>query len=213
MRRHLVPEPHVREWRKTGIGHKEYTVCTKCNNTWMADVENNHAKPCISDMVLSKAAITLDISCLVSISIFIFLKSVVSDHVQSKEPFFSMRVRRAFRQSLALPPTQVWLGCIDIFEPEYAVSRMKYSYSVATISPGHHFYTYTWSVGHLLIQMVASRSKSTRFRMFPVFIDQGPDWARYALPIWPPPALSIVWPPPQHFSHSLVDEFTNRFAP
>jgi hypothetical protein len=210
VRRHLVVEPHVRTWHQTGMGHKEYTVCNKCNTTWMSQIEDNHAKPCIERMVLSKAPLALHVSCLASIAIFTFLKSVVSEHMQRSKPFFSMETRRRFRRTLTLPAIQVWLGCLDTFEPEYAVNRMKYSFAVSKISHNYRLYAYTWSFGHLVIQMLASKSRSTHFRKTFLFLDQ-PSMAAYLLPIWPPPPQSIAWPPSHHLSHALVDKLTNRF--
>jgi hypothetical protein len=220
VRRQILPDRRIREWNKKGLGHKEYTVCQKCNNTWMSDVENNHAKPCISNMIVSDSPVSLDFTCLVSISIFVFLKAIVGDHIQRDEkPFFSFAVRTKFRQSLSLPPNmQVWLGCLGALDPHNAIFRMKYGYTHPNVKSGMEIYTFTWGVGRLVIQLASLKYKNPRLRnnrIVPI-VPPHQFWDQFAIPIWPPiwpsSGTAVVWPPKHHLSNSLLDKFSDRFA-
>ncbi|MGC0777884.1 MAG: hypothetical protein WCD68_11815, partial [Candidatus Acidiferrum sp.] len=119
------------------MDRKKKTVCVKCNNEWMSNVVNDHAKPCIERMILSDARVELTPECVVSIAIFAFLKAVIGDHLSpDRKRFFSMAVRTKFRRSLSLPSNmQVWLGCIGAFDPHHAIFRMKYGYTQPNIKP------------------------------------------------------------------------------
>jgi hypothetical protein len=211
--------PHLphRKWPTKRLDRKKKTVCTKCNNTWMSDIENDLAKPCLMDMILSENPVALDSSCVASIAIFTFLKSVICDHApENQKPFFSVATRYAFRRTLALPRIQLWIGCLSPLDHHHAICRMKYGFwnPAAKIGIGYRVYAFTWGVGRFFVQMIAFNSKSTRFRRAPILlVDQGPFFDQYAIPIWPRSGNIVNWPPPKHLSGSLVDELTNRFTP
>ena len=97
-REQILPNPTIREWRAVRLDRKKKTVCEKCNNEWMSDIVNDHAKPCIESMILSDARVELSPKCIASIAIFAFLKAVIGDHLaQDRQRFFSMAVRSKFR--------------------------------------------------------------------------------------------------------------------
>jgi hypothetical protein len=93
---------------------------------------------------------------------------------------------------------------------------MKYGWFIphAKVGVGYRLYAFTWGVGRFFLQMLAFKSKSTRFRRQPVpLIDQGPFWDQYAIPIWPRVSTPVLWPPAKHLSSALVNQFANRFTP
>jgi hypothetical protein len=199
------------------MDRKKKTVCEKCNNGWMSDVVNLHAKPCIEQMILSDAPVQLDPSCILSISIFAFLKAVIGDHLSQDRPrCFSMAVRSKFRRTLSLPHNmQVWLGCIGALDPHNAIFRMKYGYSNPNIKDGMEIYTFTWGAGRLAIQLASLKFKNPELRNkgpVPLLPRHWPFLDRFAIPIWPYDGNTVVWPPQHHLSNALLDKFTNRFA-
>lgn len=213
----MTPAQPVRSWKSAGMHRKKKTVCTTCNNEWMSDVVNDRAKPCTKDMILSDGPVELDLSCIVSISIFSFLKSVITDHApEGQKPFFSIAQRYEFRRSLSLPRIQVWIGCLAQDISYRSVCRMKYGFwnPRPKVGIGYRLYAFTWGVGRFFLQMLAFRSKSTSFRRAPVpLINQTPFWDQYAIPIWPAIGNTVLWPPPKHLGDSLINQFTNRFTP
>jgi hypothetical protein len=104
----------VRTWMKRKLDQKLPVVCRKCNNGWMSDLENNHAKPAIKDLIVSDKLVKLSPVRLHSIARFAFKTAVVADHYSLSDgqpPFFSTAARHAFRESLQIPGgVQMWIS-------------------------------------------------------------------------------------------------------
>lgn len=215
-REQILPNPQVREWRAARMDRKKKTVCEKCNNEWMSDIVNDHAKPCIERMILSDARAQLTPQCALSIAIFAFLKAVIGDHIfQERQRFFSIVARTKFRRLLLLPPNmQVWLGCIGALDPHNALFRMKYGYTHPNVKYGMEIYTFTWGVGRLAIQLASLKFKNPRLRNKRIVPILPPHqfWDQFAIPIWPSDGNAVVWPPRHHISNALLDKFSDRFA-
>jgi hypothetical protein len=199
------------------MDRKKKTVCEKCNNEWMSDIVNDHAKLCMERMIISDARIELTPKCVVSIAIYAFLKAVIADQLsQDRQRFFPMAVRTKFRRSRSLPPNmQLWLGCIGAFDPHNALFRMKYGYTHPNVKPSMEIYTFTWGVGRLVIQLASIKFKNPRLRnrrIVPILPPHQPFFDQFAVPIWPSDGNAVVWPPQHHLSNSLLDKFGNRFA-
>jgi hypothetical protein len=205
----------LRQWVTKGFDRKEKEVCESCNNGWMSDLENFHAKPCMEGVILSANPTTISPECVVSMAIYAFKLAVIGDHMNTKKkPFFSSAIRQRFRRSLSLPSgIHVWIGCLGELDRNHAVYRMNYANSSAKVKNGIRLYTFTWGVGRLILQLAAIKFKNTRLRRFPPpSIFQSPLWNQYAIPMFPVTSDGIHWPPSQHLSGTILDEFTNRFA-
>src|SRR5436190_17415875 len=59
-----------RIWKKRKLDEKLPVVCERCNNEWMSDLENQHAKPAIKDLIVSDKLVTLNPQRLESIAKF-----------------------------------------------------------------------------------------------------------------------------------------------
>ena len=105
----------VRRWSATTINLKAPVVCGPCNNGWMSDLENDHAKPVMQDMILHGAPRMLQPSDIASIAAFAFKTTVVTDHMHPRrKPFFSSATRYRFAASLAIPDgVQMWIGAFS----------------------------------------------------------------------------------------------------
>lgn len=91
---------------------KARVVCEECNGGWMSDIESNHAKPAMSDLIKGTPGILLSFSRTNSIALFAFKTAVVFDYMQrNRMPFFARSVRNQFRESLTVPPTvRMWMA-------------------------------------------------------------------------------------------------------
>lgn len=49
----------ISEWVSERLDWKAKVVCEKCNNTWMSDIENNHAKPAVTDLIVGKVDVPI----------------------------------------------------------------------------------------------------------------------------------------------------------
>src|SRR6185437_10052806 len=103
-------------WQRVapGLDWTAKVVCKRCNETWMSDIENRHAKPAMADLIVGKIDLRISHSRAHSMAVFAFKAAVVLDHMQrNREPFFVRPVRHRFRESLTLPapPTfGIWLA-------------------------------------------------------------------------------------------------------
>lgn len=98
-------------WNLPSLDMKANVVCEACNNTWMSDIENLHAKPAISDLVLGNQIEEITADRAHSISLFAFKTAVIANHMLPEdEEFFEASQRYAFRESLSIPPkVGMWL--------------------------------------------------------------------------------------------------------
>lgn len=88
------------EWTSNSLDWRAKVVCETCNNTWMSEIENNHAKPALTDLIIGNTDIAFTESRARSITFSAFKTGVILDHSQrDRQPFFSRRIRYAFRDT------------------------------------------------------------------------------------------------------------------
>jgi len=173
------------------LDQKARVVCERCNNTWMNDIETEHSQPVMTPLILGQqVGIPIKQSDARSIAIFAFKTAVVLDHCRrEREPFFSRRLRHAFRKNLSIPTTvSMWL-CPYLCEHRRADYRV--GYFNGELSPGYkiHLYVLTCGIGCFAFQVVAVKQIGT-LGLYPL---QG--FERLAVPFWPGPHPNLIWPP------------------
>ena len=154
----------------------------------MNDIENQHAKPIMTDLIVGKTNIPIRQSGARSIALFAFKTAVILDHSQrGRQPFFSRRVRYAFREHLDIPRTlQMWMAG---YAPR-ARADIHTSYHQGALSPTNplELYVCTYAIGHFVFQLVARKQiGSTAFSPRSGFED-------IAVPLWPRVHPGFVWP-------------------
>jgi hypothetical protein len=163
-------------------------VCEKCNNTWMSNIESQHAKPAMTALMIGKKNVPIPQASAHSIALFAFKTAVVLDHTQRKrEPFFSRRVRYAFRQHLDIPRTlHMWMAG---FASRTSV-HFHTGYYKGTLPPSNplEMYICTCGIGHFVFQVVAQ--KQIGFTGF--YPRTG--FEKLAVPLWPRVWPQFVWP-------------------
>jgi hypothetical protein len=165
-------------------------VCERCNNTWMSDIEKKHAKPAMEPLIVGKTGTPITQSRADSIARFAFKTAVVVDYLhRNRQPFFSRSIRHGFRESHAIPgSTGMWLSA---FESRRG-GAVKTVYHEGRFPASHRFeiYVCTFSVGHLVFQVVSQRNAPTlRFR------SSRHDRFKYlAIGFWPWIPSGVVWP-------------------
>jgi hypothetical protein len=214
MRKRLSPNKPFWEYDKKRLDEKISVVCKTCNNGWMSDL-TGELKKGFSDLIVSASPLSILPNGIPILSAYTFLKAVVADHTQlnSDEPFFSLAARERFRASLAVPANvQIWI----------AAFRGKHRHSGRFVSgllipdpgplSGVEFFTFTYVVGHLVLQLVASRWKDVRFRgRIPLMLKPNVYWEPAALRIAPYDGFPISWPPPKYLGDNVIDTFVYRF--
>jgi hypothetical protein len=178
----------------------------------MSEVENDYAKPTLGPLIRSLSARTLSFNTLVNIGIFLFLKSVVGDHMtKGGDPFFSLSERYTFENSLSIPFGPVmFIGALeDTFKGTF---RTAHVVPKSATENDFGLYVFTFAVGHLVLQLVGAKwatLNAKRNLAFPA-ISQKPEDAVYMTPYWPP-VETVQWPPSQHLPVGLLNQVTDRW--
>jgi len=182
----------IEQWSSESLNWKAKVVCKPCNQGWMSNIESQHAKPALTDLIRDKVGLPISQSRATSLAIFAFKSAVVFDHIRrAEDPFFLRSIRHRFRECLAIPPTtvQMWMaGFLPIGKGEVFTS-----YHDGNLSPTNRLKVYvcTYAVGHLVFQVVAHRQQG--------FTPFGPQERRFdyvAVPFFPTSLLprNFTWP-------------------
>lgn len=181
----------ISEWTSSDLDWRAKVVCKECNNTWMSDIENRHAKPALTDLILGRLDLNFSVVRANSLALFAFKTAVIFDHIaKGREPFFSRASRHLFRASLAISPAiQMWMaGFLPMGKGEVLTS-----YHGGKLSPTNsvQLYVCTYAVGHFAFQTVAQKQSGlTAFRPLADRFDH------LAVPFFPLDWLprNLVWP-------------------
>jgi hypothetical protein len=177
----------VKTWVGKDFNWKAKVVCGRCNNTWMGDIENQHAKTALSDLIIGKSDVPIDSARARSIALFSFKTAAVFDLISSNHaPFFRRDERYAFKDSLDIPTNvKMWMGA---FSPG-GRGDVHTGYLKAATSPAEYIQCHVciFSAEHFVFQLLAAR---TSRRFFPIL-----GFEKLAVPFWPR-FEECVWPPP-----------------
>ncbi|MGE0406488.1 MAG: hypothetical protein AB7O65_09320 [Candidatus Korobacteraceae bacterium] len=191
-------------WIAPELNRTAKVVCEQCNNGWMNDIENFHAKPSMSDLAKWVGDVPISQSRANSIALFAFKSAVVIDHIcRNRPPFFDRSIRHRFRTHLRIPPmASMWLtGLVP-----GANGHIQTWYYESTSPPPNNLklYVLTYSIGHLVIQVTAAKDHG--FRRFV------PRSEYLAVPFFPKLEEGFVWPPsPCLNSAAEFDQFAARW--
>ena len=178
----------IRREAKLKIDWTAKVVCKKCNETWMSDIESQHAKRVISDLIEGRVNVPISASDARSVALFAYKTAVVIDHSQrSRQPFFAERVRYAFREGFQIPTSvQMWM-CRFGPRTRGEIHALYHSGQVSPTNP-IHFYVCTVAIGHFVFQVVAVKQiDGSGFFPKPGFED-------ISVPLWPRVPSNFVWP-------------------
>jgi len=218
-RKQLANDPVVRIWETSSVDLTVKIVCEPCNNGWMSDLEAQHAKPAMQDMILSDRPVLLSAERIYSISVFAFKTAVIGYHMERKispsfpASVFSRSHLRRFATSLRIPAgVQVWIGCIGTDDPRHGLFRMRYAKTPPGFVNGFKLYACTFGIGRFVLQLVATEwtKGSLRRRMVPN-VGQNPIWNSMAIPVWPTLGQAVQWPPSQQMRDDTVNGFSDRW--
>jgi hypothetical protein len=178
----------TKSWASDTLDFKARVVCEKCNNTWMSNIESQHAKPSMTDLMVGKQNVPISQSRAHSIALFAFKTAVIMDHVNPSRHihFFSRKVRYRFRETRDIPPNvMMWMaghldakhgGCFSIYH--------NGQYGPADI----HLYVCNYVVGHLAFQVVAEQGATF------LALSPKPGYENLAVGFWPTVPNGLVWP-------------------
>ena len=157
----VTPEGEVlSHWKSSELNLKANVVCKPCNNTWMSDIESQHAEPAMSALILGKRVGAIGARRARSIAIFAFKTAVVANHMLPEdEEFFDIAQRYAFRESLVIPPkVAMWFfGCAPEISGKFRDYNVKFTDKAETTLTLN---VCTFSIGQFGFQVVAAKTDS-----------------------------------------------------
>lgn len=193
-----------RIWNSPKLDWKAKVVCATCNNTWMSQIEEQHAKPAMEALIVGKVDIAIDQSRAHDIALFAFKTSVVLDHlVEGRPRFFPRTIRHAFRTTLAIPENvNMWLMG---YLPSGGGSALS---SYSALPPPQHLelYVRNYRVGHFAFEVVAYK------KSFFIHASPSATYEQLAVPFWPTISNGFVWPPSKVLNTARdFDQFSLRW--
>ena len=205
------PDGGSKYWRKKELNEKTNVVCKTCNNGWMSDLENA-AKAVISDMVFRCSPTVLQPRDLEVIAAHTLKSAIVADLTHdNRPPYFSLFERRRFAQGLTIPEgVQMWFG--SLAKPR-GLFKGYYFRTKPGVSGGFELNVFTYGLGYLVVQVVASRwrKKAHRRHADSPTLKQNPVWDPVSIPFWPRDGKPISWPPTAHLSDEDGDKLVFRW--
>jgi len=171
------------------IDWKAKVVCKECNETWMSGIEANLAKPALTPFVTGNIDIPITKEIARSIAIYAFKTAVVQNHADHKNnPFFSARLRHAFKKNRSIPKdVSIWVCGIKHNLPKIQVMTAYYK---GRLSPTYslNMYVFTCGIGNLVIQAVSVKQiGKTALRPLAGYENIG-------IPVWPSIFSGQTWP-------------------
>ncbi len=176
----------ISDYIAPSLNWKARVVCEKCNNTWMSQIEQHHAKPAMADLITGAVEVDFSSSRARSLAIFGFKTAVVFDHVSRKrQPFFDRAARHQFAKSLIIPRNvAMWMaGFLPIGKGEVHSCYHDGEFNNRRLE----MYVCTYAVGHLTLQIIAA--KDGNWTIAPT-----PGFEYLAIPFWPTLPKRIIWP-------------------
>jgi hypothetical protein len=216
-RRTTNPAGEFIEWKTEGINQTAKIVCAACNNGWMSDLENNEAKPTMSDMIRYGGYVSILPRGVASIAAFGFKMMVIANHIGmlKNKPYFCARERYDFARTLEVPfGVQIWMFALSTPGRVTGKFNSHFGRLPSHIKCGFELYIGTFAIGYLGIQVVASRwanpHLSTFLGGFPGFREPQ-RWKDATVSLFPSDGSPVLWPPPLHLGSDSIDEFCLRW--
>jgi hypothetical protein len=196
-----------RNWFGSDLDVKAKVVCEPCNNTWMSQIEERHAKPAMTELITGSTDIPISQERAHSIALFAFKTFVICDHMRRNYPmrFFLRDVRYRFKSTLEIPyNVQMWFARFDRRTDGLCTTI----YHNLPRPDGLDLYVCTYAIGHFVFQAVAFR-KRVSWHVRPHMSA----FENLAVAFWPTIPDGFIWPP----QIALMDannltSFANRWA-
>src|SRR5581483_7648748 len=206
---HSDPEPHhespTRRWSPRRLDRTLAAVCRRCNNEWLSDFENNHAKRVVLPLILGGESRKLGVDEQVVLAAWTYKLSVLLDcAVGHGYDIITARNRRVFRDTLEPQGnTSIWLAHYRGASIARTMERyLQTDTLVGTRSRVRHFCA-TGLVGRLAFQVFI-----TRLRLRPFISTR---WNDATVRIWPGNAQELRWPPILQLDDDGIEEFADRW--
>jgi hypothetical protein len=205
---------NAKAWKSKTIDAVAKVVCEPCNNGWMSDIDDA-ASYTMAQMIMYGSRVSLLPLGIESIARFAYKSAVVVDCANAQHPFFSAAERKRFSEGKHDLPrgVQIWLSRI---RTQHVHGRYMGHYG--KIHSGKYrnfgFNVLTYTVGHLVIQLVAFRWASRVIGepgFTPRFI-QNDVFDSVSVPLWPFTSKSVLWATDKCFTEDSIHQIAERWG-
>jgi hypothetical protein len=193
------------QWKSSELNLKANVVCKHCNETWMSDIETQHAEPAMSGLILGKRVEAIGARRARSIAIFAFKTTVVANHMLPEdEEFFEIAQRYAFRKSLIIPPkVAMWFfGCAPEISGRFRNYNVKFTDKTETTLTLN---VCTFSIGQFGFQVVSGKTDSVPQ------VESVPTHPGLTVPFHPVLGERVSWPRNVVLGGEAFDNFHARW--
>jgi hypothetical protein len=198
----------ISEWKSDEINITVNVVCKPCNEGWMSHLEESHARPAMTELILGHHVSSLDSLRASAIARFACKTAMVVDYMRPAESsFFGRAERLQFGDSLCIPNAlQVFLAC---FRPGISGRLHAFRYSdYPDFEDILSVYVCTYGVGRLIFQVVCAKFPVG----FPSFHPVS-GFEDLAVPLYPDFASGLSWPLPDFIvDREHFERFSTRWS-
>lgn len=190
-----------REWPSSKLDMTAKVVCEPCNNGWMSRMENDLAKPAMTDLILGKRIGEITKKRARGLSLFAFKTAVIANRsLPPREFFFTESERYAFRTSLVIPPdVSMWLIGME------AVGGGGITSFNVHFHPHFSLNVCSFWIGQLGFQVVSAKSIRTHKA------ESLPTPPDLTVPFYPELRSGVRWPRLNVLSAKAFNDFSNRW--
>jgi len=174
------------------------SVCAKCNNGWMSELENKSI-PLIGSL-LEDVALYLDVSQQTSIAIWATKTAMILDSVAGHSRFYSKTECEQLKTNSTVPlHTSIWIG--RYFGRSLSGNGTDFSIDMNKIIGIANGSAVTILVGHLILQVLTIHVQP-EYSDRTVSINPNPGrWDKLLTVIWPTSPGITTWPPVLSFTN------------
>jgi hypothetical protein len=196
-----------KEYSRASFNERVNVVCKTCNEGWMSDLENDHAKPLIAPMILGRRRLPLSVDDIVVLSAWAMKAAFVFEHTGSAKSgrYYTQSEREQFMRTLVpTDQTEIWLT-------EYRGQRRASSqvhnllYELPDPLGPRQGQATTISVGQFAFQVLSGRWPEHIYPRTPLV------WDSAVIRIWPTDGTPVRWPPGEYLGDNELEAFAYRW--
>lgn len=196
----------MRPWATVGtFGHTVNSVCARCNNGWMAELEGL-AKPVLARLIRPNGPVELSQDKQAFLTAWLWKLAIVHEHITSATYFNAAERRCLIRMDD--PPTRgvhLWIG----YYSGRNIAALRGGPSTFSAPDGRHVDAYLLSMNlrRFAAQLLCLRGlRGVLIRSQPQY-----NFANYERRIWPEPDQPVHWPPPANLTTTLFELWHQRW--
>lgn len=195
-----------KEWPSPELNMTTNIVCKPCNAGWVSRLENDFARPAMTDLITGKRVERISAKRIKGLALFAFKTAVIANRsLPEDEFFFNKSARYAFRDSLTIPHdvSMYLVGLPKGTERGQIASRNIYFPEPK--NPELALNVCSFFIGQLGFQVVSAKARG------PMKLQCIPAEPNLIFRFYPTLECPLSWPRNKTLSPSAFFDFGNRW--